>query len=191
MFAAIAARMALPAAWSISGKRLVELPQPQIRHFTGDGNFADLPLRAVPEASVTKLKYAFDVVEVPGDLAMDWDVLCDKLASKDFDQLPEPVALKASLQNLVQLQVIKVDALQEGDPHHMIKMFTFEDKTLVPMIKPACHGKLMQLEYGNRFKQGMAIFYQMLEGLHGWGILNYQLQLPIKNLTSSKSQDSL
>eukprot|EP00438_Fugacium_kawagutii_P031959 Skav201900 [mRNA] locus=scaffold550:1007870:1009721:+ [translate_table: standard] len=183
--------MSLPAAWSISGKRLVELPNPQVRHFTGEGAFADLPLRAVPETSATKLKYAFDVIEVPGDLSLDWDVLCGKLARKEFDELPEPLALKASLHKLVQLQVIKVDALQEGNPNHFIKMFTFEDKALVPMIKSACQGKLMQLDYGNRFKQGLAIFYQMLQNIHGWGILNYQLQLPMKNAASSKSQSSL
>lgn len=184
--------MSIPnAVWSISGQKLVELPQPQIRHFSGQGGFADLPLRSVPENATSKLKHVFDVVDIPDDLAVDRDLLVNKLQEKDYAGLPEPFAPKAMSDKLLNLQIIHLDRAADGEPNRLVKVLTFDDRLMVPFIKPLCHGELMLLDYGNRFKQGMAIFYHVLESVHGWGIMNYQLQLVSKSSSATKTAQSL
>ena len=173
------------------GKQLVELPEPQLRHFHGENGFSDLPLKPVSNAATSKLKHVFDVLEIYPDLAVDKDVLLRKVQEQDYDSLPEQLAVKNIAEKLTSLQIIYVSGVAEGEPHRFVKILTFQDRLAVPLIKPHCHGKLMFLDYGNRFKQGMSLFHQSLDSVKGWGIVNYMLQPASKATGPLKNEASL
>lgn len=99
--------------------------------------------------------------------------------------------MKNIIDRLASLQTIYVSSLVEGEPRRRVKLLTLQDRLVVPFVKPRCHGKVMFLDYGNRFKQGMFLFHQSLEAVKGRGITSYQLQLSSKATGPLKNEAAL
>ena len=142
----------------MSSLRLVDLLHPKLVHLNGALGLQHLSLRPVAE-SATKLKHAFDLIELPANTQLDFEAALAEFQAGDQAKLPEPfVALKEPYEGSFRLQAFLIQPTQSDRKTYLLKHLNFGNKLDVRKIKTLCVGDLMTPDYGGNFRAGLPTF---------------------------------
>ena len=175
----------------MSSPRLVDLLHPKLVHLNGALGLQDLSLRPVAE-SATKLKHAFDLIELPSNIHPDFEVALAQFQGGDQANLPEFFALKEPYEESFRMQAFLIKPTQSDHKTYLLKHLNFGKKLDVRKIKALCVGELRTLDYGGNFRAGLPAFQTQVLQVQGIAIVNCELEeAPKKNVPAKKAPSDL
>jgi len=144
------------------------LPQPLITdRAAGDLTPGDLPLRFLNEAATKRVQFLDVVTNVDGPI--NRDAIASAMTSGAYQTLPAPFGLKASFPGAPYTMQLVV--VPKGDKYTVVKMINFgKVKVHVGLIKAACVGVAMEIEYGKFHAVGSLAFNHMFDMLGGYQV---------------------
>ena len=139
---------------------------------------ADMPFKDASGA--THLKHFIDIIT---DYTGDFDLaeVTSLAKQRRYADLPLPLRSKITVEkthtmNLIVLQNTAAGNGTDPVPWIILRMYSFEERIPLELVKKMCHGIVHQIDYGSNFRSGSKAVLYMWERMGGYQVRHQTLR---------------